>query len=63
MKLYALESTQRFIFPDFFKGLFLLIPVKVIIFIDFLFAALEALNIFFDFPLEETKIIISPLSP
>ena len=63
MKLYALEFTQRFKFPDFLKGLFLSIPVKVIILIDFFLAANDALSIFFDFPLEEIKTIVSPLSP
>ena len=41
-------------FPSFDSGLFFLLPVKVMIFETFfLFAALQAFTIFFDFPLED----------
>ena len=48
--------------PIFDKGFFFVWPVKEITLIFFLLAALHALSIFFDFPLDEIKTNMSFLS-
>ena len=59
--IISFAINEKFIFPTFLIGLFLLMPEKVINFI-FFFAYLAAFIIFFEVCVDDIRIKISPLS-